>query len=88
MAVKSKTLFLRIQIEGEEGNRVFISAKQSDLTPVAGEVSKDQLLGKLLKVEVLGESGNEVLIHWPVKCFCLHDTCSGGEFWVSKEFLL
>ncbi len=88
MAVKSKTLFLRVQIEGEEGNRVFISAKQSDQTPVAGEVSKDQLLGKLLRVEVVRESKNEVLITWPVKCVCLHEECPGKEFWVSKEVLL
>lgn len=80
MEVKSRTLFLRVQIEGEEGKRVFISAKQSDLTPVAGEVSKDQLLGKLLRVEVVRESGNEVLIHWPVKCVCLQDACSGDTF--------
>ncbi len=88
MAVKSRTLFLRVQIEGEEGDRVFVSIKQSDLSVNSGEVSKDQLLGKLLRVEVVRESEKEVLITWPVKCVCLHEQCSGDTFWVLKELLI
>ncbi len=88
MAPQTKSRFLQCKIENCYMDKVVISAIQSDLTPIYGEIFKNQLQANFLEVEVLNEDDDNSLIVWPVSYCCANDACGSGEIWVSKKFLI
>ena len=91
--LRSRTSLLRCKIEKIEGDEVFISAEQDDLTPVHGLTLLSELTTdlqdprfSLIEVEVLKESPTKALIQWPAQCPC-PELCPGDEFWVNKKSL-